>query len=319
MADLPGMYIARDDGYWWSGAHKGAAWSGSLSSRFPGDPGTGSMYFGLSPKSGAPDREPYLGHRIGVSRTYWNDGTSAGAVSDATTNIGNGTIPWPSFKLQWSWANFANGAGDAWFSGLLSDLDNIGGGPILLTLHHEPNGDGPPASDYLAMYLHAKTMTDSYPQILLAPILSAGSWDVNEQGLQFSDWMSPESCDVFAFDTYNYWSPTNGKTWTSPHDAFYNQARQCLAMDATKPWAVGEWGVRSDTTDPGKAAGYMSDAYDLCLANGCLAMAYFDSSLNAPDGPWDLEYPEGNVERLDEFKALTLDSSSVFIPAGGYT
>lgn len=300
----------------------------TTSGRMFGDPGLGNMYFGTSTL--VTGRETFMGQRMGVHRTFWNNASSGSqgtpnAIAKATSDIAAGRVPWISFKLNspsLSWAQFAAGSGDTWFGSLLTSLDAIGGGPILLTLHHEPNGDGSPAADYLAMYRHAKTMTDAYPQILLTPVLSAGYWQVvGGGGLICSQWMQADSCDVFGLDIYNQWSPDNGKAFITVDQAFRQGGFDaCNAIDSTKPIAVAEWGVRAEPAHAGRAATWMSDAFEYVRNNNGVAMAFFDSGINSPDGNWTLDTDangDPETERLDEFQTLLTGAHSVLIPTGG--
>lgn len=290
-----------------------------------GMPDPGDMYLGTSTiQSG---REAYMGQRMGAHRTFWNDTTSKtnSAVSQATTDIGIGRVPWLSFKIGVTWASAAAGNRNVWFSDLCTRLDAIGGGPIIVTIHHEPNGDGQPAASYVAMYAELKAISDAYPQIWLAPVLSAGYYQITGGGgWRVEDWEDPESCDMFGLDNYNEWSPANGKTYRSVDDTFrLGGIAQCLALDATKPIGIAEWGVRTKTP-AGTSAAWMQDAYDYCREHNVVVMTYFDSGLNSPSGPWLLDksylsVTESPAERLIQFKTLLTDAHSVLIPPGGIT
>jgi hypothetical protein len=304
-----------------------------------GDPGEGNVYYGLTiPNLTA--RENYIGRRVGLTRRYSDVAGSSGALSLISGDIAAGRLPWVSYKVDGipgadatGWAAFAAGNGDSWFSGVLSGLNAIGGGPIILTLHHEANGDGA-ATDYQAMYAHAHTMTSAYPQILLAPNLSWG-YSTITTGTRAATWFNPATCDIFTFDSYNHvsYSPANGKKDLSVNQVFGLQRNELAQLDPTKPWAVGEWGVRTGANGinvtnnevaaaAGSAATWMKDAYDYCRNSGCYAMAYFDSGTNVKDGgsPWTLnDTTDGTsgVERLAQFKTDTLKTTSKIIPPGG--
>jgi hypothetical protein len=66
----------------------------------------------------------------------------------------------------------------------------------------------------------------------------------------------------------------------------------------------------------------MAAAYEYCRNANVIAMCWFDSGVNAPDGPWLLDKDwQGNTEspaeRLVQYKTLMLNSHSKLIPAGG--
>jgi len=293
-----------------------------------GDPGPGAVYFGLNILD-IDAREAHFGHRMGVCRSYWNNssGSTAAAVAQVSDDLAAGRVAWPSFKLtnstadpDWTWAQFAAGDGDTWFAALLAALDAIGAGPILLTLHHEPVGDGD-AADYLAMYEHAKTMTDAYPRILLTPVLNASKFYQTAPGgphIAFADYMSATSADVFGYDIYMIAEP--GGTFDSWATNSAGLRAQLDAIDPDKPQAIGEWGLHTWPAAPSFTTTYMQDLYDYALEK-CYAIAYFDSTadlntaLDAP-GPTDGETGPPWV-RLNKFGSLLADPGSIFIPPGG--
>lgn len=327
--------VSADGWYSFKDNHKVNFGTGTITGRVFGDPGVNNLYFGATNDHLA-SRETFAGHRLGLNRTYWNSssGSTSSAVSQASTDIAAGRVPWLSFKLQGltgqgtgvGWAQFASGAGDTWFNGLLASLDAINGGPIMVTLHHEPNGDGP-ATDYLAMSNHAMSLKgSSYPQILMTPCLSWNYYDITSGAVRYSAWASKTSCDVFGFDSYNHISyvPANGKKLLSVSDMFGLQKAELAALDSTKPWAVGEWGNRTNPSSAGQAATQMLAAYDYARQNGCMGLSWFDSGTNVNDGgsTWVLDNTSDGTdgtERINEFKTILLKTTSVFIPTGGIT
>lgn len=298
-----------------------------------GDPGAGNMYFGATADNLA-SRQTFCGQRLGMVRRYNNSSSTSttDSITQATSDISTGRVPWISYKLQGltgqgstsGWAQFASGAGDTWFNGLLSSLNAIGGGPIIITLHHEPQGDGT-ATDYLAMYNHAMSLKgSSFPQILLATCSLGNYFDVTTSGVKFSDWMTSASCDLFGFDSYNHisYNPANGKANLTVAQVLGLQAAQLKAIDPNKPWVVGEWGNRTNPASPGQASTQMLALYDYARQNGCMGMTWFDSSANVNDGgsPWTLSYAGDGTdgsERLGEFKTILLKTTSKLIPTGG--
>ena len=299
-------------------------------SRFFGDPGVGNMYLGTS--SIVSGREAYMGQRFGSERKYWNNGTAGDGWNASITWIKNslnaGRVPWGSYKFNspsLSWTQVAAGSADAWLVTMLNSIvSQTGGkGPVFMTFHHEPNGDGT-ASQYLAMERHLQTITDDYPSIVhVGGVLSAGYYQMSGGGgYNVSDWMAPDSCDVFGLDIYNPWSPANGKAWNSVDQAFrLGGIAECLALDPSKAIALGELGCRTRPTS-GQSAQWMQDGYDYCRSANVVCMEWFDSGVNSAFGPWllDTDY-QGNIEspapRLIKYKELLLKPTSKLIPLGG--
>lgn len=296
-----------------------------------GAPGSGNVYYGLTVDSLA-SRESFIGQRVGATRRYYQIDTSDNALAAATSDLAQGRVPWLSYKLKIgssqvaTWAQFAAGTQDSWWSGHMADLAALGKGPIMVTIHAEPNGDGQPAADHKAMYTHAKTFTDNYPQIHLTPCLSWNYYDVAvvNPKVVYSDWATAAQADIFGFNSYNHisYNPANGKNNLNVNQIFGLQAAQLRALDATVPWAVSEWGVRTNPNVPGQAATQMQDLFDYARTNNCFALTFFDSALNVNDGggPWDLDDTTDGTdgtERVNKFKAICLLSTSVNIPPGG--
>lgn len=315
-----------------------------------GDPGQGSIYWGQTnvdgsaPNSPSTLRETTYGKRVGVSRDYFNNGTYAACLSAIAADLAVGRLPWKSIKLSASpfssasgpsdWSAFASGTGNAAFAAFLANIDAIGKGPVMITLVHEPNTTTSPPADaaaHLAMYTQAKTMTDAYPQILLTPCMLAGYDIVNRLGFRFVDWIG-NAWDVAGFDSYNRRSfnldgttspitvgGANGKKFLTVAQMVGLQAAQIRAIDPVKPWALGEWGVRTNPNIPGEAATFMQQLFDFARTSGGFALSYFDSGTNVNDGgsPWFLD--DRDTERLDKFKAILNGAHSAFIPPGGLT
>jgi hypothetical protein len=310
-----------------------------------GDPGIGHVYYGIDigandQTNGYLTRESQMGHRMGCLRSYFNNSSSStsSAVSRATADIAAGRVPMMSFKLNggptWSWAQFAAGSGDSWFMGLLNSLNAIGAGPILICLHHEPNGDGT-ASDYLAMCRHAMALKgSSYPRIQLVGGWLADSYYYTNQrnpALVISEWIQPDSCDLPGLDFYHA-DDGPGGTWRNFATSFASTQTQLASiyggLDNMPPLSIGEWGVHTWLADTTKTTAYMTDFYNWMLQYGH-SMAYFDAvgtlwttldqqgKVNAA-ADWDGETGPPWI-RYDKFVNQLGLSTSSFIPLGGLT
>lgn len=275
--------------------------------RFPGDPCAGALYYGAAVEGGDPRvLENQIGTRIGVFRSYMLATSSVARFSErATADVASGRIPLISTKVPGSWADVAAGRYDGWLVDRIKALASVPG-PVWLALHHEPSGDGNPA-DWVAMQQHARVLIDRYSSnIALVGILNG--WDFLQRGGNPAAFNMPvgTGVDIMGFDSYNPWSPTNGKEWKSVEDTL----RPGLVIQSWGyPTLLGEYGVREDPSDPARAVTWLRDAYKYAAANGFVAMSYFDSGANSPDGTWEL-----TGSRLRQFTENLLGPSSARLP-----
>jgi hypothetical protein len=283
-------------GYYLPAKKKGSAGSssGSCVARFPGDP-CAKVYFGAAVTGNDPTAlEGQTGRKLSLYRSYMVATTPTKKfVSRATDDVANGRIPLISTKVPGGWASVAAGKQDAWLLERIRALAKVNG-PVWLALHHEPTGDGAPA-DWVAMQQHARKLIDANSSnIALVGILNG--WEFLKKGGNPGAYNMPvgTGVDVMGFDNYNPWSPTNGKKWLS--------ASKVLSPAVTiaswgYPTLVGEYGVRTDPSQPGRAARWMTNAYDYAYKHHFVGMSYFNSALNSPDGSWVMD-----TERLVAFR-----------------
>lgn len=273
-----------------------ASAAGTCAPQFPGDPRCSrTMYYGASVEGGDPATlEGQTGHRLALYRSYMHADTPASRFSArAAADVAAGRLPLISTKVPGTWASVANGDQDAWLLERVRALATVPG-PVWLALHHEPSGDGNPA-DWVRMQQHARRLIDANStNIALVGILNG--WDFKQRNATPQVWNHPvgTGVDVMGFDSYNGWSPTNGKQWQAASDVL-SPALTIAAWGY--PTLVGEHGCRTDPSQPGRAAQWMRDAYAFGVAHGFVGMSYFDSGLNSPDGTWELD-----SERLPVFR-----------------
>jgi hypothetical protein len=269
--------------------------SGGCTARFPGDPCAGRLYYGASVEGGDPSSlESQTGTKLSLYRSYMQASTSASAMaSRASADVANGRIPLISTKVPGSWASVAAGDQDAWLLDRIRALATIKG-PVWLALHHEPSGDGA-ASDWVAMQQHAhKLIKANSTNIALVGILNG--WDFKQKNGNPGAYNMPvgTGVDVMGFDSYNGWSPSNGKAWQPVADVL---APGLTIQSWGYPTLVGEYGVRTDPDNPGRAAQWLRDAYSYAAAHNFVGLSYFNSAQNSPDGSWALD-----SERLPAFR-----------------
>ena len=108
-------------------------------------------------------------------------------------------------------------------------------------------------------------------------------WDFINANPHPKVWNMPlgSGVDIIGFDNYTVWSPTSGNQWLS--------ASTVLSPAVTiagwgYPTVAGEYRLRNDRAAPGRAAQWMSDAYDYAVAHDIAGLAYFNSGLNSAPG-----------------------------------
>jgi hypothetical protein len=192
-------------------------------------------------------------------------------------------MPIASIKPPGSWA--ATAQDHAWIDSLVGPLGDLGH-QMFLCVHHEPENDAAhygTAADYVAMQNALLDAAAPTPNVVVVPIL--GTWSFDERSARLPSEWNVHRAGVYGLDLYNPWSPTNGKEWIPFADKLDLAAQEADG----RPMLIGEYGCRSDPAQPGRAADWLSDAFDAALAAGVVAMAYFNSSRNSPDGSWELD------------------------------
>jgi hypothetical protein len=270
---------------------------GTFVAGFPGDVAPGSLRWGAAiAGNGDPARhESVAGTKMGLRRTFfsWKQRTGS-MVRTAQSDLAAGRLPWVSVKPP-SWAAMAKGTHDAEIDEMLRGLDALGG-PVWLTVHHEPEGGGgrnypddpggTPAWRGMQERVRLRMTALGTDNIAFAPILM--SWTFNPlSGRTPSEWWVDDVWDFAGVDHY-----INKETAPSVWDADWRASMAFYASKGLKV-AVAEWGNRG--TDS-VAAAEMTEYYQKSLASGStpnstqvIGLSYFDSSLNSPMGSWELQ------------------------------
>ncbi|CAN5642326.1 hypothetical protein BH18ACT3_BH18ACT3_26970 [soil metagenome] len=276
--------------------------------RFAGDPGAGRLHYGAvyDWRKSLPDWERRLGRHIGVNRTYFGSASVDSVVKRVRDDSLKGRLPHVSIKVPTTWTSVASGRNDAWLEGLLGRLKNERG-PVFLTIHHEPENDvggaGMQPSDWVAMQRRAiaKRREIGALNVSIVPVLM--TWTFQSLSRRNpNDWMVPEAT-LFGLNSYNDWSPTNGRRWTT----FGERIDHALPYVDGRPIVVGEYGCRTDRTRPGRAADWMDAAFQYAVTHNIVAMSYFNTPLHTPDVTWELD-----GEREPVFKWLLNSAKSVW-------
>jgi hypothetical protein len=239
---------------------------------------------GMPPDNLAPF-ETQLGETLPCYRSFFIAGQEAELHNQAKTDLAAGRLPITSIKPPGLWADAARN--DAWIDSLLEPLGDIDD-QVMLSVQHEPENDSPAygdASDYQALQSAVLSRAaDVARNVVIVPFLSTWSFDARSNRRP-SEW-NVEDAAVYGVDLYNAWSPTNGKDWVTFGDKLAVAEEEADG----RPVVVGEYGCRSDPAQPGRAAQWMHDAFRAALDADVVAMSYFNSYRNSPDGSWELDH-----------------------------
>lgn len=258
---------------------------------FPGQPAPGSLYYGASVPyhRSLPDWESQLGRRLALNRSYFTPDTdeTRQLVARCRADLAHGRLPHVSIKPHGTWADVAAGRRDPWLAGMLGPLGEASG-PVLFTLHHEPENDagapGMQPADFRGMQRRAlRLAADLAPSVVVAPVLQHWTFDPARRDIDAAAWLVPEA-PVAGLDVYNPWSPVNNKEWRT----FGSKMDEVLGWLEGTPIVIGEYGCRNDPGHPGLAAQWLREAAAYAREHNIVSMSYFNSDLNSPEGTWEL-------------------------------
>ncbi|WP_210649100.1 hypothetical protein [Nocardioides sp. SYSU D00065] len=261
---------------------------------FPGQPAPGTLYYGASVPyhRSLSDWESDLGTRLGLNRSYFtpDDNEVSQLVARCRDDLAHGRMPHVSIKPHGTWSDVAAGRRDSWLASMLAPLGELAG-PVIFTLHHEPENDaGPPGmqpADFVGMQRRALGLAaDLAPSVVVAPVLQHWTFDPARHDVDPGAWLVEEA-PVAGFDVYNPWSPLNGKEWRS----FGSKMDEVLPWLGDKPIVIGEHGCRDDPANPGIAAQWIRDAADYARTHGVVSLSYYNSRTSGPEGSWELTEP----------------------------
>ena len=262
-------------------------------SRFPGDPGAGRLYYGVSMPDGLRAWEAELGRRVSLHRKYYQANQAEKIWRQARRDHERGRVPHLSTKPPGSWASVAAGTHDDWIRYVAATLGRLDS-PVFFTVHHEPEDDAGGAGMQPRNFVEMTTRVVNVfarhaPNVAVFPVLQSWSFDYRS-GRNPAEWFVA-AAPIFGVDLYNPWSATNGKSWVS----FSEKMQEIKPYAQGRPIAVGEHGCRTDRAHPGRAADWMRNAFTYAQNNNIISMSYFNSDRNSPDGTWELDYERGPV------------------------
>jgi hypothetical protein len=226
--------------------------------------------------------EATLGRTMGVRRTYYGPTQVDSAVRVAAADIANHRLPWISFKLPYSWTDMAAGKGDAWVTDLATKLSKLNG-PVWVAFHHEPEGDGD-ITAWKRMQEHlAPIVRSTAPNVAYTAILMGWHQISGEAQYSLPNIWPDTKIDVAGFDPYN-WYGTAKSDGTIDMKAVdmkkaYFDPISTWAKSKGIAWAVAETGYTNTAAaaDPT----WLKRTYTGLVADGGVAMAYFNTSLNS--------------------------------------
>jgi hypothetical protein len=226
--------------------------------------------------------ESKTGLTLREHRTYFTAGQVDGAVRVVKADLAAGRLPWISFKLPYSWADMANGKGDAWARDLSRKLAVVGG-PVWIAFHHEPIEDlNGSIQDWVRMQQHlAPIVHNNSDNIAYTVIFSA--WNVTYGSYRLSQVWPGAGVDILGIDIYNNYSVRSTKMMDPMH--FIPIFQQWADSHGIR-WAIAESAYNQAAADVDPT--WLDTMYSDSVAGGVAAYSYFDSSKNSV-ADWTLD------------------------------
>ncbi len=267
------------------------------------DPGAALLGAAVGGTIKLDQREGALGETLPIDRNYYNPDQIDWSVQEARTDLANDRLPWMSFKLPYSWADMANGRGDAWTAQLIDKLATLDG-PVWLAFHHEPEGDGP-IQDWTAMQQHLAPIVHNRSNNIAYSVIYT-SWDAfgGDPQLQINNtWPGDQYVDILGLDMYNgYGATRNGVLGKKMMDPMQYMGPASNFADAHGVrWGVAEIGYTKEASDVDPY--WLHGAYHDLVNNDGVGMSYFDSSANSI-ADWTLNYQP----KFNKYKELMPES-----------
>jgi hypothetical protein len=289
--------------------------SGGVAAEYPGLPEPGTLAWGANTRQDErfAFHEEQAGKHFSLHRRFfqWRHRNTDYMESAVNDDLETGRLPWASFKAP-SWEAMAAGDHDAEIDDLLTRLDAMGG-PIWLTIHHEPEGGGgnnspddpggPEAHVAMNRRVRERMTALCTDNIALAPVYMSYTWDP-ASGRDPDEWFAPDIYDFIGVDHYVF-SETSLLTdvWADVRD---------WAADRGVDIAVGEWGMKGSDAAAGDrvhewydhAAGSHEDGAGARV----IGLSAFESHPDANPRAWFLEGGQ-----LEAFHELLSDPRTAFV------
>lgn len=228
--------------------------------------------------------ESKLGRRVGSHRVY-NPGFRVDILNDHQVVDDHAKGRTTVYSVKLPWAQTASGGYDASIT-QMARLLKADGRTLYLAFSHEPEDNGDPALFRAAFARFGRLVhAVGASNVHITDILM--EWTFNPRsGRTVSDWIPPtDSFDVLALDIY-----------INPQkvDRTFAQATaggEAEAARLGKQFAVAEWGVVANRSNPAERAATVSAGLAHAKAAGFAFVTWFQSDIgvNAPPEGWYLD------------------------------
>lgn len=227
--------------------------------------------------------ESWLTKHIGVRRTYFSASQVNSAVAVAKEDAAKKRVSWMSFKPPHSWKDMAQGRGDAWARDLATKMAKIEG-PIWIAVHHEPENDGGDITQWTAMQARlAPIFRDAGSNVAYSIILMGWHELYGQSRYRLENiWPKNTTVDIAGFDVYDEYGMTKRGKVTTSHKEFrerYFEPFQAWSKKTGVRWGLAETGFTESSVR--HSPSIMARTYNDLAATGGIALAYFNTHLNA--------------------------------------
>jgi hypothetical protein len=272
--------------------------------RFPGDPNpkvNGKAYWGAAiAGNGDPAKhEGPTGRSLSVRRTFWQwdaaNNMNSSMYKTIEDDLKNNRLPFVSIKTP-GWTKMGNGTYDAELDTIIRKLDSYGK-PIWFIVFHEPEGgagsnvpndpDGAPAWRAMQIRIRQRMNAVKSKNVAFMPVIMSYTWNP-ASGRNPEDWWVEGIWDAYIVDHYVE-NETRKDMYTDQWNSFVKWVEK-----KGLPYGTAEWGNRGTDVQAGSE---MQAFWDWGFNNkkDVIVYTYFDSSLNSPNGSWELKGEQLNV------------------------
>ncbi|QYJ05091.1 hypothetical protein KUV85_05235 [Nocardioides panacisoli] len=237
------------------------------------------MYVGASHggNSDPASREEEVGSRLGVRRTFYRADQVDYALSIVREDHEAGRLPWISFKMPHSWADMADGRGDAWVRDLTQRLAATDH-PVWLAFHHEPEGDGDITAWTRMQERLAPMVRSGASNVAFTVILTGWNQFYGEDQHSLENlWPRGVTVDIAGFDIYQRYGQGD-KGWTDLDGDYFSRIEPWARSQGVE-WAIAETGVTDEAAQV--RPDVIERSANQVREHGGIAYTYFDSGLNS--------------------------------------
>ncbi len=246
----------------------------------------------VSGKVSLAQRERYYGRRLPIHRTYFGPGQWASAVRTARNDVAHHRLPWMSFKVYGSWKQNARGKFDGWARALTSRLNRVPG-PVWLAFYHEPENKGQDVRQWTRMQARFARFVKRGSNNIATTMIVMGWHQVSGNNPAYKLnrlWPGDGLIDVLGMDPYNFYGTRkpSGAVVREMSDfrPWFRYFHRFARAHHTR-WGVAETAYNNQAASRDPA--WIVSFYRQLVANGGVAMAYFDTTLHTGGYTWNLD------------------------------